>query len=46
LDLLRPKINEYLDTFEAKNKEDLKIEFFYSGKGTFQALSDVIFVVK
>lgn len=46
LDLLRPKINEYLDNFHTKNKDDLKIEFSYSGKGNFTALSDVIFVVK
>ena len=46
LDLLRPKINDYLDSFETKNRDDLKIEFSYSGKGTFQALSDVIFIVK
>ena len=30
----------------AKNQDDLKIKFSYSGKGTFTALSDVIFVVK
>jgi hypothetical protein len=46
LDLLRPKINEYLDNFHTKNEEDLKIEFSYEGKGNFTALSDVIFVVK
>lgn len=46
LDLLKPKINDYLDNFDTKNKDDLKIEFSYSGKGNFTALSDIIFVIK
>jgi hypothetical protein len=46
LDLLRPNINHYLDNFYTKNKDDLKIEFSYSGKGSFTALSDIIFVIK
>lgn len=46
LDVLRPKINDYLDNFHTKNKDELKVEFSYKGKGNFTALSDIIFVVK
>lgn len=46
LDVLRPKINDYLDRFNSKNKDELKIEFSYKSKGSFTALSDIIFVVK
>jgi hypothetical protein len=46
LDLLRPKINTYLDSFSNKNIDDLKINFTYKTKGEFTAISDIIFVVK
>jgi hypothetical protein len=47
LDLLNPVITSYLDNFQNKNMEDLKINFQYAGKTqTFNSLADVIFVVK
>jgi hypothetical protein len=46
-ELLRPTILTYLDNFEQKSIEDLKVEFEYKGKSqVFTALTDVIFVVK
>ncbi len=46
-DLLRPTILNYLDNFETKKAEDLRINFVYKGKPQpFTALTDVIFVVK
>jgi hypothetical protein len=46
LDVLRPKINDYLDNFHTKSKNELLIEFNYKSKGNFTALSDIIFVFK
>ena len=47
IDLLKPTILSYLDSFKTKNTEDLKIEFEFKGKTkTFTALADIIFVVK
>ncbi len=47
LDLLKPTILKYLDSFKNKKLADLKIEFTYKGKTrTFTALTDIIFVVK
>lgn len=47
LDLLKPVIMKYLDSFENKKIEDLKVTFNYKGKSqNFTALTDVIFVVK
>lgn len=47
IDMLTPTINMYLDSFVAKNTEDLKIEFKYPGKSQkFTALTDIIFVTK
>jgi hypothetical protein len=47
LDLLKPTITQYLDNFNSKKIEDLKVSFSYKGKSqTFTALADVIFVVK
>lgn len=47
VDLLRPTILTYLDEFEKKKIEDLKIEFTYKGKSqVYTALTDIIFVVK
>jgi hypothetical protein len=47
IDLLKPTILSYLDSFKTKNTEDLKIQFEFKGKTkTFTALTDIIFVVK
>lgn len=47
LDLLAPTITKYLDNFNSKKMEDLKVTFGYKGKPqTFTALADVIFIVK
>ncbi len=47
MDVLKPVIKNYLDTFANKKVTDLKITFKYKGKPqTFTALTDVIFVVK
>lgn len=47
LDLLKPKIKDYLDNFTEKNIEELKITFNYKGKEQiFTALSDAIFILK
>ena len=47
LDLLKPTILNYLDTFNNKKLDDLKVSFEFKGKSqTFTALTDIIFVVK
>ncbi len=47
MELLKPIIKSYLDSFATKNIADLKIAFKYKGKPQiFTALTDVIFVVK
>lgn len=47
LDLLNSRIQQYLDNFNQKNVQDVKIIFIYKGKNqTYTALSDIIFVVK
>ena len=47
LDLLKPAIEKYLDSFSRKKTTDLKVEFEYKGKPkTFTALADVLFVIK
>lgn len=47
LDLLKPTIMNYLDNFNNKKLDDLKVSFGYKGKPqTFTALTDIIFVVK
>ncbi|MDD3789516.1 MAG: hypothetical protein PHO94_12590 [Petrimonas sp.] len=47
IDLLEPTIVPYLNNFENKKIEDLKIDFEFKGKPhSFSALTDVIFVVK
>ncbi len=47
MDLLKPVIENYLDSFGMKKVADLKVTFKYKGKPeTFAALSDVVFVVK
>jgi hypothetical protein len=45
--LLKPCIMSYLDNFETKKIEDLKVTFNFKGKPqTFTALTDIIFIVK
>ena len=47
LDLLKPMIISYLDNFQTKKVEDLKVTFNFKRKPqTFTALTDIIFVVK
>ncbi|HBL76045.1 MAG: hypothetical protein A2W90_11555 [Bacteroidetes bacterium GWF2_42_66] len=47
LDLLRPTILSYLDNFQNKKTDDLKVTFEFKGKPhPFTALTDIIFVVK
>jgi hypothetical protein len=46
LDLLKDKINSYLDKFNGKEIEKLKIEFDWMDGKRYTALSDVIFIVK
>jgi hypothetical protein len=47
IDLLKPTIVSYLDTFKDKRIDDLKISFEFKGKPyRFSALADIIFVVK
>lgn len=47
LDLLKPAIQNYLDSFVSKKIEDMKVAFGYKGKPQiFNALSDIIFVIK
>jgi len=47
LDLLRPNIHAFLDTFSRKTEENLKVVFNYPGRpDTFSALADVVFVKK
>ncbi len=47
MDLLKPVIEDYLDSFAKKKISDLKVVFKYKGKSEiFTALTDVIFVVR
>jgi len=46
LDLLRPKIETYLNEFDNKQIDDLKISFTYNKTKEFTAIGDIIFVVK
>jgi len=47
LNLLKPTINGYLDTFGSKSLNDMKINFTYQGKSTiYTTYADVIFVMK
>jgi hypothetical protein len=47
LDLLKPTILNYLDSFKNKKIDDLKVSFEFKGKPqTFTTLADIIFVVK
>jgi hypothetical protein len=47
IDLLRPSINSYLNTFKDKNMEELKLTFSFKNKPKpFNVLTDIIFIVK
>lgn len=47
LDLLKPVIHGYLDNFEKKSLNDMKIDFTYHGKSKiYTAYADVIFITK
>ncbi|PJE65514.1 hypothetical protein COU91_01215 [Candidatus Saccharibacteria bacterium CG10_big_fil_rev_8_21_14_0_10_47_8] len=46
VELLRDKINDYLDGFKNKNADSLKIDFNWIDGKQYYALSDIIFVVK
>jgi len=47
LNLLKPAINDYLDTFGSKSLDDMKINFTYRGKSPiYTTYADVIFVMK
>jgi hypothetical protein len=47
LDLLKPSILKYLDSFKNKKTENLKITFEYKGKSQiYTALADIIFIIK
>ena len=47
LDLLKPEIYRYLDNFETKSLNDMKIEFTYQGKSkVYKTYADIIFVMK
>ena len=47
MSLLKPVIDNYLDSFAEKHIADLKIDFKYKGRPQkFTALTDVIFVIK
>ncbi|MBW7989468.1 MAG: hypothetical protein FVQ84_05550 [Planctomycetes bacterium] len=47
IDLLKPRIDKYLNSFAKKKIANLKITFKYKGRSqTYTALTDVLFVVK
>jgi len=46
LDLLKDKINDYLDTFNPAKASKLKMEFNWIDGKKYVAMSDVIFIVK
>ncbi len=46
-ELLAPSIKHYLDNFQSKQIDDLKISFNFKGKpNSFNALTDIIFVIR
>jgi hypothetical protein len=45
INLLRPCIESYLDSFKSKDKEELKTSFTYNGQ-SYTALADVLFIIK
>ena len=46
MDLLRDKINYYLNHLDLKNKQRLKIEFDWLDGQRYSVLSDVVFITK
>jgi len=47
IDLLRPSISSFLDEFNNKKFEDLKIDFTYTGRPQlFSTIADIIFIKK
>ncbi len=46
LDLLKDKINNYLDKFNGENVEKLRVKFDWMDGKKYVALSDVIFIIK
>ncbi|WP_197701971.1 hypothetical protein [Candidatus Endomicrobiellum trichonymphae] len=47
INLLKPAVISYLDSFKSKKTEDLNISFEFNGRSHgFSALADIIFVVK
>ena len=46
MDLLKDKINYYLDHLDLKNKQRLKIEFNWLDGQRYSVLSDVVFITK
>ena len=47
LELLKPTIQNYLDSFSTKSIDDLQVSFKYKGKPqVFKAITDIIFSVK
>lgn len=47
LELLKPTIQNYLDSFSTKSIDDLQVSFKYKGKPqVFKAITDIIFIVK
>jgi hypothetical protein len=46
-ELLKPSINNFLDSFGEKNLTELEVDFTYHGKAqVFHSLADVVFVLK
>lgn len=45
IDLLTPKINEYLDAFSSTQFENFKLDFKYSGR-IYPTYADILFIVK
>ena len=47
IEMLSPKINSYLDNFNMKNIEDMKLTFNFKGKSdTFSTLTDILFIIR
>lgn len=45
VDLLRPKIFDFLDNFNLKSLSDMKVDFTYKGKA-YHSYSEAIFIEK
>ena len=47
IELLKPLIVSYLDSFKKRNSKDLTLSFSFKGKPKpFEVLTDIIFIVK